>query len=126
MTVPALSAQHPHHGHLVWVGGVGVAGVLGPGRHVGDEVGGVVVGPLSDTLVTTGLPQSCMTSSPGHVSPIVLPTPQLDAVGQAALPAGLRGHPGLPVVRPHRQAEVGLGDADTEQPRQRTGRVRPA
>ena len=125
VTVPALSAQHPHHGHL-GMGGVGVAGVLGPGRHVGDEVGGVVVGPLGDTLVTAALPQSRMTGSPGHVSPVVLPAPQLDGVGQAALTARLPGHLGLPGVRPHRQAEVGLGDADTEQPGQGTGRLRSA
>ena len=125
VTVPALSAQHPHHGHL-GVGGVGVAGVLGPGRHVCDEVCGVVVCPLSDTLVTATLPQAGMTGCPGHVPPVVLAAAQLDGVGQLALSAGLRGHPGLPVVRPHRQAEVGLGDADTEQPRERTGRVRPA
>ena len=123
VTVPALSPQHPHHRHLGrGLGGVGVAGVLGPGRHVGDEVVGVVlVCPLGDTLVTAGLPQPGVTGCPGHVPPVVLAAAHQEAVGPPALLGlGLRGHP---AVRPHRQAEVRLGDADTEQAAERTGRV---
>ena len=89
VTVPALSPQHPYHRQLLVVGVVGIAGVLRPGRHVGDEVLGVVPPPLRDTLVAATLSQPSMTGSPGHVSPVMLATPQLDGVGQPALTTGL-------------------------------------
>ena len=133
VAVPALSPQHPHHSQPL-VGGVGVAGVLGPGRHDGDEVAGVGggVAPPGHTLVAAALPQPGVAGCPGHVPPVVLAAAQLDGVGQggqggrAALSAGGRGQPRLRVVRPDCQTEVGLGYADTEEAGQRAGGVGPA
>ena len=125
VSLPALSAQH-HDGVGLLVRGVGVAGVLGPGRHVSDEEAGVVTGPLSDTLVPADLPHSVVTGGPGEVPVVVLATPRLDTVLQQALlppllgrPPPLRLPPGL-----DGQAEVRLLDADTEEAVERTGGVR--
>ena len=103
---PALSAEH-HDDLGVAVLGVGVAGVLGPGSQQGDEVGGVVTVPVGDTLVPALLPQPTVAGRPGEVPPVVLAAPGLDAVGEAALPAGLLGcHPPGLAARLDGEAEV--------------------
>lgn len=123
--LPALSAEHHDDVGLV-VCGVGVAGVLGPGRHVSDEEAGVVTGPLSDTLVPAHLPHAVVAGGPGEVPVVVLATPGLDTVLQAALLAPLLGRPPPLRLPPglDGQAEVRLLDADTEEAIERTGGVR--
>ena len=121
VAVPALGAQHPHHRQLL-VGGVGVAGVLGPGRQVGDEVLRVVPAPPGHALVAAALPEAGVAGGPGHVPPVVLAA-QLDGVGEAAGPPARRGQARLPGVRSDRQTEVRLGYADTEEATERTGRL---